>query len=84
MLRNIYVIGADLNAKQSLYDIEMHFPCVVVFGNEQEGLSSSVKKRCDEVVRIPGSEKIQSLNVAVAAGVVLSELTRCRGLQKIT
>ena len=78
MLKNIYVIGTDLNAKQSLYDIEIRFPCVVVFGNEQDGLSSSVKKRCDQVVRIPGTEKIQSLNVAVATGVILSELTRRR------
>jgi len=81
MSRNIYVVGADLNAKQSLYDIAIRFPCVVVFGNEQKGLSSSVKKRCDQVVRISGSKKIQSLNVAVAAGVVLSELTRCRDLK---
>jgi TrmH RNA methyltransferase len=42
-----------------------------------------VKKRCDQVVRIPGKEKIQSLNVAVATGVILSELTRRRGLKKI-
>jgi tRNA G18 (ribose-2'-O)-methylase SpoU len=82
MSRNVYVIGTDLNAKQSLYDIEIHFPCVVVFGNEQDGLSSSVKKRCDQVVRIPGKEKIQSLNVAVATGVILSELTRLRGSKK--
>ena len=81
MSRNIYVVGADLNAKQSLYDIAIRFPCVVVFGNEQKGLSSSVKKRCDQVVRISGSKKIQSLNVAVAAGVVLSELTRRRDLK---
>ncbi|SVD05090.1 uncharacterized protein METZ01_LOCUS357944, partial [marine metagenome] len=61
------------------YDIEIRFPCILVLGNEQEGLSSSVKKRCHQVVRIPGMEKIQSLNVAVAAGVALSELIRCRG-----
>jgi tRNA G18 (ribose-2'-O)-methylase SpoU len=78
MSKNIYVIGADLNAKQSLYDIEIQFPCVVVFGNEQEGLSLNVKKRCDQVVRVPGMGKIQSLNVSVAAGVILSELVRNR------
>ena len=82
MSRNVYVVGADLDANQSFYDVEIRFPCVVVLGNEQEGLSSSVKKRCDQVVRIPGAEKIQSLNVAVTAGVVLSELARCRDSQK--
>lgn len=79
MSGNVCVLGMDLNANQSLYDIEIRFPCVVVLGNEQEGLSSSVKKRCNQVVRIPGAEKMQSLNVAVAVGVVLSELARCRG-----
>ena len=82
MSRNIYVIGTDINAKQSLYDIEIRFPCVVVFGNEQDGLSLSVKKRCDQVVRISGTEKMQSLNVAVATGVILSELTRRCGSKK--
>ena len=79
---NIYVVGADLHAQQSLYDIEILFPCVVVLGNEQEGLSSSVKKQCNEVVQIPGTEKIQSLNVAVASGVSLSELIRRRDSKK--
>jgi tRNA G18 (ribose-2'-O)-methylase SpoU len=78
MSKKIYVIGADLNAKQSIYDIEIRFPCVVVFGNEQDGLSLNVKKRCDQVVRVPGVGKIQSLNVSVAAGVILSELVRNR------
>ncbi|SVB04614.1 uncharacterized protein METZ01_LOCUS157468 [marine metagenome] len=76
--KNIYVVGTDLNANLSLHDIETPFPCIIVFGNEQEGLSSTVKKECDQVVRISGSEKIQSLNVAVAAGVILSELIRRR------
>jgi RNA methyltransferase, TrmH family len=84
MSKNIYVIGTDLNARKSLYDVEIRFPCVVVFGNEQDGLSSNVKKRCDQVVRISGTEKIQSLNVAVAAGVILSELNRRLGSKNRT
>jgi len=78
MSHNVYVVGTDLNVNQSLYDIELRFPCILVLGNEQEGLSSSVKKCCCQIVRIPGVEKIQSLNVAVAAGVVLAEFTRYR------
>ena len=82
MSRNVYVIGTDLNADQSIYDIEIRFPCVLVLGNEQEGLSSSVKKRCDQLVHIPGMGEIQSLSVAVAAGVVLAELVRYRESKK--
>ena len=80
--RNVYVLGADLNAKQSLYDIAIRFPCVLVLGNEQEGLSSRVKKRCDQVARIPSLKIIQSLNVGVAAGVAVAELIRRRDFSK--
>jgi len=82
MSRNIFVLGADLDAKQSLYEVEVRFPCVVVLGNEQEGLSEGVKKRCNQVVRISGAEKVQSLNVSVAAGIVLSELSRRRDFKR--
>ena len=63
-------------ARQSLYEIDIPFPCVVVLGNETAGLSASVKKRCDARVHIPGMDAVQSLNVSVAAGVVLGELFR--------
>ena len=68
-------IGSDIT-EQRQKSLEYYFG--EPFGNEQEGLSSNVKKRCDQVVCIPGAEKIQSLNVAVAAGVILSELVRYR------
>ncbi|MBI5427979.1 MAG: RNA methyltransferase [Nitrospinae bacterium] len=77
-----FVLGADLTADRSIYDIEIPFPCVVALGNEQEGLSERVKKRCDAVVSIPGSGTMQSLNVSVAAGVVLAELRRRASMGK--
>ncbi len=70
------VVGADLDARQSLYDAKLAFPCVLVLGNEREGLSDKVKKRCDTLIKIPGTEAMQSLNVSVAAGVMLAELYR--------
>lgn len=75
--RKAFVIGADLNADRSIYETEATFPCVVVLGNEQEGLSERVRKRCDALARIPStSSSMQSLNVSVAAGVILAELNR--------
>ena len=75
--RKVFVVGADLNADRSLYETEVPFPCVVVMGNEQEGLSERVRKRCDALVRVPSpSASMQSLNVSVAAGVILAELYR--------
>ena len=74
--RGWFVIGADSNAKETLFDAEIKFPAVVVMGNEHSGLSSRVKQKCDKVVRIPG--KGQSLNVSVAAGILLAEIDRRR------
>jgi RNA methyltransferase, TrmH family len=71
-----YVIGADTDAKNTLFNAKIKFPAVVVMGSEQEGLSSRVKQRCDALIRIPG--KGQSLNVSVAAGIILAELDRHR------
>lgn len=76
--RGWYVVGADLNAKETLFSAEIKFPAVVVMGNEQEGLSSRVKQRCDKLVRIPGKGSLQSLNVSVAAGIMLAEVDRRR------
>jgi len=74
--KGAFVLGADLESKESIYVQEIRFPCVVVVGNEREGLSERVKKRCDALVHVPGKGQMQSLNVAVASGVILAELNR--------
>lgn len=74
--KGIFIVGADPSARQGLYDLKPRFPCVMVLGNEQEGLSAPVKKRCDALVRIPGAGKMESLNVSVAAGILLGEMSR--------
>jgi len=74
--KGVFVLGTDPEARASLYDIEIPFPCALVLGGEREGLSKRVRSRCDAVVRIPGEDTIQSLNVSVAAGVILGELYR--------
>ena len=77
-----FVVGADLDAKETLFSAKIRFPAVVVMGNEQEGLSSRVKQRCDTLVRVPGKGPLQSLNVSVAAGIILAELDRRRKSSK--
>jgi TrmH RNA methyltransferase len=82
--RKVFVVGADLAGGQSLYDTKISFPCVLVMGNEQEGLSPKVRKRCDAIVTIPTTGTMQSLNVSVAAGVILAELRRRQQADKST
>ncbi len=55
---------------------------MLVLGNEHEGLSDRVKSRCDALVTIPGKGDMQSLNVSVAAGIMLAELDRRRSSSK--
>ena len=74
--QNVFIVGADPASKQGLYDLKLRWPCIMVVGNEQEGLSAPVKRRCDALVRIPGAGDMQSLNASVAAGVLLAELSR--------
>ena len=78
--RKIFVLGADAGSGDSLYEAEISFPCVVVVGNENQGLSEKVKKRCHALVQVPGGQDMQSLNVSVATGVILAELNRRKSL----
>jgi len=74
--QGVFIAGADPSSNKSLYDTKLKYPCVMVVGNEQEGLSDPVKKRCDALVRIPGAGDMESLNASVAAGILLGELSR--------
>lgn len=74
--QGVFIAGADPSSGKNLYDTKLKYPCVMVVGNEREGLSDPVKKRCDALVRIPGVGDMESLNASVAAGVLLAELSR--------
>ncbi len=57
-------------------DASLHSPIAVVLGSEEYGISSDVLKLSDELIKIPLFGEVQSLNVSVAAGIVLYELVR--------
>lgn len=50
------------------------FPMALIFGNEVRGLSKQILKKCDKIVEIPMVGKKESLNVSVAAGIILFSL----------
>jgi RNA methyltransferase, TrmH family len=74
--KGVHVIGADAHASSSLDAVEVTSTLVLVLGHEREGLGARVKAQCDRLVAIQGSGALDSLNVAVAAGVLLAELWR--------
>lgn len=80
--RNIWVVGATGKAAQPYTDWDWNLPVAVFLGNEGRGLHRLVGERCDALVRIPVVGQIESLNVAVAAGVLLYEVRRQRATAK--
>src|SRR6476660_4603502 len=79
--RNIWVIGAAAEAKQSYTDWDWKLPAAIFLGSEGHGLHRLVREHCDTLVRIPVSGRLESLNVSVAAGVLLYEARRRRTLK---
>ena len=76
--RNVWVIGTVANASMSYTEWDWTRPSAVVLGGEGAGLHRLVSEHCDVLVSIPVRGKIQSLNVSVAAGIVLYEALRQR------
>jgi 23S rRNA (guanosine2251-2'-O)-methyltransferase len=79
--QGFWVYGLDERGQQ-LYDgADFNTPTAVVLGAEGAGLHENVKKHCDVLLRIPMAGAVSSLNVSVAAGIVLFEWNR-RNLRK--
>ena len=75
--RGVQVVGADQHAR-SVFARPPGRPTVLVLGHEREGLSERVRGACDALVSIPGAGPVESLNVGVAAGLLMAELVRDR------
>jgi 23S rRNA (guanosine2251-2'-O)-methyltransferase len=77
----IWIVGTDEQGSTGLYDAKLTGPMAWVFGAEGEGMRRLTREHCDELVRIPMSGSVESLNVSVASGVCLGETFRQRALQ---
>jgi len=80
--KNFWIIGTSGRGSDSIYDVAWDRDTVLILGSEQKGISPSALKRCHQVVRIPSAGKVESLNVGVACGVILSEIFRSRAVRK--
>ena len=76
--RGYWIYGLDERGAETYDQVEYNAPSAIVLGAEGKGLHEQVRKHCDVLVRIPMAGKISSLNVSVAAGVVLFEWRRRR------
>lgn len=76
--QNIWCIGLDSNGLQDYDQFDFRMDCVLVLGREGLGLHELTKKTCDYMLRIPMLGSVSSLNVSVAAAVVMYEMARQR------
>lgn len=76
--RNIWLIGADGDASESIYNTDLSGPLALVLGGEGKGLRRLTSESCDCLVAIPMTDSVESLNVSVATGVCLFEAVRQR------
>lgn len=78
--RGLWIVGADSEASDSLYESDLSGPLALVLGAEDRGMRRLTRERCDHLVSIPMAGTVSSLNVSVAVGIVLFEAVRQRSI----
>jgi 23S rRNA (guanosine2251-2'-O)-methyltransferase len=76
--QGIWVIGTAGEAEQSLFEARLTGPLAIIMGGEESGLRRLTRENCDQLVKLPMTGSVESLNVSVAAGVCLYEALRQR------
>ena len=76
--KGLWISGAAGEAEQTVFEADLRGPRVIVMGAEGTGMRRLTRETCDELVKIPMAGTVSSLNVSVAAGVVLFEVIRQR------
>lgn len=74
----MWIVGLDTHGGRSLWETDLTLPLGLVVGNEEKGMRSLVRERCDILAQIPGSGLLDSLNAAAAGAVAMAEIRRQR------
>jgi 23S rRNA (guanosine2251-2'-O)-methyltransferase len=74
----LWVVGADAGGASAAHELDLTGPLVLVLGSEGSGLRHLTQQNCDFLVRLPQLGALESLNVSVAAGMLLYETVRQR------
>ena len=72
------------NQKKKLKSVKFNNKTIVILGSEGKGISSPVLKKCDETFKIPLQGNIESLNVSVAAGIIMYEISKAKSKAEIS
>ena len=76
--KGFWVLGTDMDGESLYYEANLKGPLVIVMGAEGKGMSPLTRRMCDFCVRIPMKGKVSSLNVSVAAALLLYEAVKQR------
>lgn len=74
--KGVTVYGSDLQASKSYDEIKYSRKSALIVGSENKGIRRLTRENCDELIKIPMSEKMDSLNASVSAGIMLFEMKR--------
>ena len=77
-LNGIKVFTSEMNAARKVFDLPLEEPCCIVMGSEDKGVQPYIRKAADEHFSIPMASDFDSLNVSVAAGIILYEALKHR------
>ena len=77
--KGFWVVGTAMDGESNYFEANLTGPLVIVMGAEDKGMSPLTRKTCDFCVRIPMKGKTESLNVSVAAALLLYEAAKQRG-----
>lgn len=72
--RQIRTVACDVHGSQNYYETDWQLPLALVFGNEGAGMTKEITAKMDEVIKIPQRKGVDSLNVAVAAGIIMYQV----------
>lgn len=78
--QNVWIMGAAGEATETVYQMKLDMPLAIVMGTEGSGMRHLTRQQCDFLVKIPMIGQVESLNVSVAAGVLLYEVFRQKNL----
>ncbi len=79
-MNGIKVFATEMKATKKVYELNFDEPCAIVMGGEEHGVYPALLKICDEQFQIPMPGDFDSLNVSVATGVVLYEVSKQRAV----
>ena len=77
-LNGIPVFASEMTATVHLHELPLQEPCTIIMGSEDNGVFPALMKICDQKFKIPMTGDFESLNVSVAAGMILYEAMRKR------